>query len=70
MAGVSFEGDQPIDYPEDGVAIRIFNLLSNGMGSFDWSGLEILVEMYGVEDIEGLIDRLFTIKRHEPPKPM
>lgn len=38
------------------------------MGGIDWAGLSLFVGLYGVEDVEGLIDRLLVIKSHTPPK--
>jgi hypothetical protein len=38
------------------------------MGGLDWSGLEIWVEKLGIEDVDGLIDRLRIIKLHTPNK--
>lgn len=44
-------------------------MLSNGMGGFDLGhGLDTVVELLGVEDVEALIHRLVVIKYHEPPK--
>lgn len=45
----------------------VFNILSTGMGGIDWSGLDTLVALYGIDDVEGLINRLILIKLH-PPK--
>lgn len=52
----------------DDVAIAAYNMLSNGMGGIDWSGLDLAVERFEIEDVEGLIDRLVTIKNHQPPE--
>lgn len=38
------------------------------MGGLDWNGLEAMVEFYGIEDVDGLIERLLVIKSHTPPK--
>lgn len=38
------------------------------MGGLDWSGLDVVVEKYGIEDVDGLLDRLLVIKTHTPPK--
>lgn len=43
-------------------------MLGNGMGGIDWSGLEVLAARFGVEDIEGLIDRLEVVKNHDPKR--
>jgi hypothetical protein len=40
------------------------------MGGLDWAGLGLMVEMFGIEDVEGLIQRLLIIKSHVPPKEM
>ena len=49
------------------VAIRCWNMLSNGMGGIDWSGLPFVAGHLGVEDIEALIADLTTIKTHKKP---
>ena len=46
----------------------MFNALANGMGGIDWTGLPLLASLYGVQDVEGLIDRLIVIKTHRPPE--
>lgn len=44
-------------------------MLSNGMGGFDLGqGLDTVVSLLGVEDVESLVHRLVVIKYHEPPK--
>ncbi len=43
-------------------------MLANGMGGLDWAGLQLAVAMFGITDIEGLIDRLLVIKSHKPPE--
>jgi hypothetical protein len=49
------------------IAFEAWGLLSNGMGGLDWSGLEAVVALLGIADVEGLINRLKTIKLHRPP---
>jgi len=49
------------------LAIRAWNLLSNGMGGIDWSGLGFVVELLGIEDVEALTDALLAIRLHKPP---
>ncbi|HEY1395972.1 hypothetical protein [Roseateles sp.] len=46
----------------------MFNLLSNGMGALDWSGLPLVVQHFGITDVEGLLDRLEVIRQHKPSK--
>jgi hypothetical protein len=46
-------------------AITAWNLLANGMGGLDWSGLPIVCEYLGVHDPEALIDRLAVIRQHQ-----
>lgn len=43
-------------------------MLSNGMGGYDMSGLEIWCAYYGITDIDGLLLRLEVINGYEPPK--
>jgi hypothetical protein len=47
--------------------MRVFSLLSNGMGGLDWSGLPLACDWLGIEDIDGLLYRLHTMKTHTPP---
>jgi hypothetical protein len=47
---------------ENGAAIKAYNLLSNGMGGIDWAGLDVVVEMLGIEDVEALIEALLSIR--------
>ena len=67
-AGVVYEGEAP---PEiEGVeakALLVFRMLANGMGGLDWSGLELAVEKYEVDNVEDLIDRLIAIKTWKRP---
>ncbi len=49
------------------VAFSAWRLLSNGMGGVDWAGLDLVVELLGVSDVEGLVRRLAVIKAHRPP---
>ncbi len=42
-------------------------LESNGMGGFDWRGVELLAEVFGVQDGELLVERLGVIKGYESP---
>lgn len=46
------------------MAIRVWNLLANGHGGIDWSGLPLVTELLGIDDIDGLILRLQVIKTH------
>lgn len=50
------------------MAIRGWNLLSNGMGGIDWAGLPLVVALLGVQEVEPFVDRLLVIKTHKPPK--
>ena len=40
----------------------------DGMGGLNWSGLEPLIALFGISDVEGLMQRLIVIKCHTPPK--
>ena len=48
------------------LAIRAWNLLSNGHGGLDWAGLPVVCEHLGIDDPTSLIDRLQVIKTHRP----
>lgn len=54
--------------PADAQAIRAFNALANGQGGLDWAGLPLVCEWLGVEDVEGLLERLAVIRAHKPPE--
>lgn len=41
--------------------------MHNGHGGLDWSGLDTVVALLGIDDIETLINNLLTIKLHKPP---
>jgi hypothetical protein len=41
-------------------------MLSNGSGGIDWQGLPLAVEMFGIDDVEALIDGLLVVKTHKP----
>lgn len=42
--------------------------MANGSGGMDFNGLPLVVEMLGVDDVEGLLERLYLIKTHKPPE--
>lgn len=52
--------------PAHRLAIKAWNLLTNGTGGIDWSGLPYVCEFLGVQDVEELIERLLVIKTHKP----
>ncbi len=60
--------DPPAATEDDRLAIQVFNALSNGMGGMDWAGLPVMCEWLGIQDVDGLMLRLTTIKTHRPPK--
>lgn len=49
------------------MAVRAWNMLANGMGGIDWSGLPLVCALLGVRDVELLVERLLVIKTHRPP---
>lgn len=51
------------------MAIRVWNLLCDGNGGLDFSGLPLVVEWLGVTDVDGLLHRLAVIKTHDPRRP-
>lgn len=61
------EGDVPESTRDDEIAARIARLAANGMGGYDWRGVELLAEVFGVQDVEMLIERLGVIKAYESP---
>jgi hypothetical protein len=49
------------------MAQQISMALSNGMGGIDWAGLPLFVALHDVHDVEGLVDRMLTIKHYRAP---
>lgn len=49
------------------LACRAFAFLANGNGAIDWSGLDVVVDLLGVHDVERLLWNLLTIKTHKSP---
>lgn len=39
------------------------------MGGIDWAAVPLFAALYGVDDVEMLIDRLLAIKMHKPQTP-
>lgn len=37
------------------------------MGSIDWLAVPLFAAMYGVQDVEGLLERLLVLKNHRAP---
>lgn len=65
-----WEGEQEVTATEDDVkAMRVHAMLANGMGGIDWTGLDLAVAMFGVRDVEALIERLLVLKLHKPEIP-
>ncbi len=50
------------------LAFTAWRLLGNGMGGIDWAGLDVVIELLGVRDVDGLLQRLAVIKGHRPPQ--
>jgi hypothetical protein len=68
QAGVEYEGETaPHADRLSRRAIQIWNHLSNGQGAIDWSGLPVMVELFGVDDVDLLLHQLLVIKTHRPP---
>jgi hypothetical protein len=44
------------------LAIKGFNLLTNGMGGMDWAGLPVVVELLGIDDVEQFLWNILTIR--------
>lgn len=53
-------GAAPASY-EHRLVIRIWNFMD---GSIDWSALPVLVNLYGIDDPEILIEQLQAIREH------
>lgn len=62
-----WEGEPPpAPTPLSQVVARCWNMLSNGSGGIDWQGLPLAVELFGIEDVEALIEGLLVVKTHRP----
>jgi len=69
QAGIQYRGEDPPQATDaDLLAMRVWNMLANGMGGLDWSGMPLAVALYGITDVEGLLHRLQVIKAHKPPQ--
>lgn len=53
---------------DDLLAFRVFNLLADGMGGLRWEALPLICGWLGIDDVEGLMDRLAVIKLHRKEK--
>ena len=51
----------------DHIAFEAYKYLATYGGSIDWSGLPLVAELLGVDDIEDLTNRLMIIKLHRRP---
>lgn len=45
-----------------------WNMLSDGQGGIDWAGLPYACAHFGVQDVQGLMDRLMVIKAWRKPE--
>lgn len=61
------EGEEARQTIDDEMAAKVARLAANGMGGYDWRGVEFLAEAFGIQDIELLIERLGVIKAYESP---
>lgn len=69
QAGIQYRGEEPPEPTDaDLLALRVWNMLANGMGGIDWAGLPLAVELFGIADVDVLLHRLQVIKAHNPPK--
>jgi hypothetical protein len=57
----------PPEDPQHNLAIKAWNLLSNGMGGLEWAGLPYVCELLGIDEPEVLMARLLTIRAHRKP---
>ncbi len=63
-----WEGDELPPFTEDmHLACQAFAFLANGQGAIDWSGLGVVIELLGVQDVEQLLWHILTIKTHKSP---
>lgn len=47
---------------DDADAMAAWRYLSTGAGGIEWSGLPFVIAHLGIADVQGLMDRLLTIK--------
>jgi hypothetical protein len=48
------------------VAVEVFRALRDDVGGVNWAALPLFVTLYGVDDVELLIERLVVLKTHRP----
>lgn len=46
-------------------SVRVWNMLTDGQGGVNWSGLEVACALFGVDNIEQVLHNLCTIKTHK-----
>lgn len=63
-SGIQLEGFEVPDDPQLVLAIKAWNLLSNGTGGIDFYGLPVVADMLGIESTETLLDLILVIKSH------
>lgn len=62
------EGAAPLQPTDDEtVALAIASALSTGQGGLDYAGLPLFIELFGVDDVAGLLQRLVVIKTYRKP---
>lgn len=64
MEGDDIPPPASIDY----IAFRIANILGVNRGQIDWGNVPFMASWFGIEDIEGLMVRLFTLANYQPPR--
>ncbi len=62
------QGEEWQDDPDDRIALRAWNLLSNGNAAIDWAGLDFVAGLLGIDDIEALLGRFAVIKGYRKPE--
>ena len=53
---------------DDHTAFVVYSLMANGAGGVDWSALPFLCGWLGVQDVDGLMQRLVAIRMHRKPE--
>jgi len=48
------------------MAFKVVSLLKTGTGGINWAGLPLVAGWLGIEDLDGLLDRIAVIALYKP----
>jgi len=66
-AGIELDGESlPLLGDDDTLAFKVVSLLKTGTGGINWAGLPLVAGWLGIQDIDGLLDRIAVIALYKP----